>query len=352
MHFFYFGQIAAGTFALAMLLAAAAWTRLGTRDALVWCSLSAAGVVLAWPVWIAPPALAIAGVAAFRDDRRAAMKLIVMALAPAAVLVAVHAARHPGAGGILTTSGAVVAPSLAVFGAGFVACASAGAAIAAATRRGAAVLAFAIAVALEAAGLLALSRTAGSGSLYLPFKMMFLLVPAAAVLGSLALARVADIAVAGLPRARWTAAVAPVLVAGLLLQGRVPVRRQLGSITEPALAAGEWAREHLPPACVDYFSSYWLTGYWLHLDVLGNPRISARMRGETFEFRDSVGKWIEGRGLPYGFVEDLDVIPRDARVDMIAVRRFGRAAVVRNLRPAPCTETPPPLWTLAGAHER
>jgi hypothetical protein len=182
--------------------------------------------------------------------------------------------------------------------------------------------------------------------------MMFLLVPLGAVLGSLALARVADVVISRVPRARWIAAVAPMLVAGLLLGGRLPVRRQKGSITEPALAAGEWARDHLPSACIDYFSSYWLTGFWLHFDVLGNPRVSERMRTETFEFRDSVGKWIEGRGLPYAFVEDLDLVPKDARVDMAAVQRFGRAALVRNLRPAPCQDTPPSLWTLTGAHER
>ena len=57
------------------------------------------------------------------------------------------------------------------------------------------------------------------------------------------------------------------------------------------------------------------------------------MRTESFEFRDSVGKWIQGRGLPYAIVEDLAAVPRDARVDMIPLRRFGPAAVVRNARP-------------------
>src|SRR5262249_174250 len=172
-----------------------------------------------------------------------------------------------------------------------------------------------------------------------PFKMLFLLVPAAAVLGSLALARVAEAVLTGWPRVRWTAAVVPVLVAATLVRGRVPTRPEHGSLTEPALAAGEWARDHVPSAGVDYFSTYWLTASWRHCDVLGNPRISERARTETFEFRDSVGKWIEGHGLPYGFVEDLDLMPKDARVDMTAVQRFGRAAIVRNLRPAPCAET-------------
>ena len=213
-------------------------------------------------------------------------------------------------------------------------------------------IAFAAAVVLECAGLVALNHAAGSSSLYLPYKMIFLLVPPAAVLGSFALARVADATLLRLPRARWLAAIVPVLVAVALAWGRVPTRRQHGSITEPALAAGEWAREHVPSACVDYFSSYWLTGYWLHLDVLGNPRVSERMRGETFEFRDTVGKWIEGRGLPYAFVEDFDRVPRDARVDMAIVQRFDGAAIVRNIRPARCSDSSPSLWALVSPHER
>jgi hypothetical protein len=84
------------------------------------------------------------------------------------------------------------------------------------------------------------------------------------------------------------------------------------------------ARDHLRRECVDYFSRHWLTGYWLHLDVLGNPRVSDRMRVETFDFPDVVGKWIEGKGLPYAIVENLAAIPRDARADMLRSSPFPR----------------------------
>jgi hypothetical protein len=75
------------------------------------------------------------------------------------------------------------------------------------------------------------------------------------------------------------------------------------------------------------------------------------MRTETFEFTDTVGKWIEGRGLPYAFVEDVDAVPRDAREDMTVVRGFGRAAIVRNRRPSTCDGAPPSLWRLVARHE-
>ena len=86
----------------------------------------------------------------------------------------------------------------------------------------------------------------------------------------------------------------------------------------------------MPPACVDYFSSYWLTGYWLHLDVLGNPRLSGRMRQETFDFPDVAAKWIEGRGLPYAIVEDMQAIPRELRPNMEPLYQRGAFVLVRN----------------------
>jgi len=67
------------------------------------------------------------------------------------------------------------------------------------------------------------------------------------------------------------------------------------------------------------------------------------MRTETFEFPDTAGKWLEGRGLPYAIVEDLSAIPRDVRVDMEVLRDFPPSAVVQNLRarvPVPARETP------------
>jgi hypothetical protein len=162
-----------------------------------------------------------------------------------------------------------------------------------------------------------------------------------AVLGALALATATAAIASKLPPVRSAAPAVPLLIAALLAGGRMPAKRQKSPISESALAAGLWARDTLPPGCIDYFSKHWLTGYWLHLDVLGNPRVSDRMRAETFEFPDTVGKWIQGKGLPYAIVEDFAEIPRDARVDMIPVREFGRSAIVKNTRPAPAPGADP-----------
>jgi hypothetical protein len=181
-----------------------------------------------------------------------------------------------------------------------------------------------------------LAVRAGAEGFYLPFKMMYLAVFPAAVLGGAVLIVVAEYVSVRWPRARPVAGLVPVVIAVALAVGRVPVARQKSPISLPAYRAGVWARDHVNPACVDYFTTHWLTGYWLHLDVLANPRLSDRMRAETFEFRDTAGKWLEGRGLPYAIVEDLAAIPHELRPDLAVVTSFPSFALVHNLHAAAC----------------
>ena len=184
--------------------------------------------------------------------------------------------------------------------------------------------------------LAALAARAGANRFYMAFMMMSLAVFPAAVLGGVALMWIAAVVTSRRSALASAASYAPIVVAVLLLAGRAPLSRQTGPIVPAARDAAVWVRERTSPECVDYFTAHWLTGYWLHLDVLGNPRVSDRMRAETFEFRDTVGKWIEGRGLPYGIVEDLSGLPRELRPDVTPVHRVGRFVVIRNHRPARC----------------
>jgi hypothetical protein len=294
-------------------------------------------VFLSWPVWLGPP-IATLGFAlrVARVSWRARMVAAAVAILPIAIAVAVHSMQHAAEGRILAASGTVTSPSVAAFGAGFLLCAIAGAVLSVRLRAARPVAVFLAVTLLQSLALAALATRAGSGSFYMAFKMVYLAVFPAAVLGALALmwvsARLASRRAALAP----ASAFAPLVVAVLLLVGRVPVSRQVGPIVPSAHDAAVWVRARTAPACVDYFTAHWLTGYWLHLDVLGNPRVSDRMRAETFEFRDTVGKWIEGRGLPYGIVEDLSALPRELRPDVTPVHRAGRFVVIRNHRPAPC----------------
>ena len=340
--FYFYSQVVSETFAMAMVLAAVNWARTGERRQLWLAAVCGVGVFLSWPVWLGPALAAVflailAGAPAWRA-RFAAAAIVTV---PIAVFGILHASTHAAGAAIIGSSGAVTRPSAANIGVAFAALALVGAMLAVRavpSRPVAALLAVTI---LQALALAALDWRAGSTSFYMPLKMVYLAVLPSAVLGALALASAIAAVSFRWPRVRRAMALVPLAVAVLLARGRIPVTRQHGPISEPSLAAGLWARGAVPPGCVDYFSRHWLTGYWLHLDVLGNPRLSDRMRAETFDFPDVVGKWIAGKGLPYAIVEDYAAVPRDARVDMLVLREFPPAAVVRNRRPAPDSGSDP-----------
>jgi hypothetical protein len=336
--FYFYAQVVSETFALAMVLTGLAWSR--TRQArYLWLTAAGGvGVVLSWPVWIVPALGAVAvAILSAATVLRARLVAIAIAGVPVAFFILLHAATHPGSASIIGSSGAVIRPSAETLGIGFVALGVAGAVLAvrgAMARPIAVLLALAILQSLAIAVLDARrAMTSASPGFYMSFKMVYLAVLPCAVLGALALGRAADALVSRVPLIRRVAPVAPLLVASLLAHGRFPLQRQHSPITASSLAAGLWARSALPPECIDYFSRHWLTGYWLHLDVLGNPRLSDRMRVETFDFPDVVGAWIQGKGRPYAIVEDLDAVPRDARADMRPLHAFPPSAVVKNVRP-------------------
>ena len=334
-HFYFYAQVVSETLAIAMVLAAMTWARTGARRHLWLASACATGVFLSWPVWIGPALAAVFTVVlAVSPSARARIGAAAIVAAPMAVFALLHASAHPGGAAIVSSSGAVTRPSAATVGVAFAGLGLIGATLAvrvAAARPAAVLLAVTV---LQALALAVLDWRAGSTSFYLPLKMVYLAVLPCACLGALALAVAGTTIASRLPVLRRVVPLVPLVAAVLLARGRMPMTRQHGPITEPSLAAGLWARGAVPPGCVDYFSRHWLTGYWLHLDVLGNPRLSDRMRAETFDFPDVVGKWILGKGLPYAIVEDLAAVPRDARVDMRVLREFPPAALVQNTRPA------------------
>jgi hypothetical protein len=332
--FFFFAQVVSETFALALVLAIVNWTREG-RPREVWLAAAGAvGVFLSWPVWLGPAlaAAAIAIACASLPVRARALAAAIV-IAPMAVVAILHTSTHAAGAAIIGSSGAVTRPSFANIGVGFAALGAIGLVLGVRVAAARPVAVLFVAVMMQGLALGALDWRAGSTSFYMPLKMVYLAVLPCAVLGALALAVASATISSRVPRAHRVAALVPLVLAVLLARGRFPLKRQHGPISEPSLAAGTWARGAIPPGCVDYFSRHWLTGYWLHLDVLGNPRLSDRMRAETFEMNDTVGKWIEGRGLPYAIVEDLAAVPRDARSDMITLQTFGPAAVVKNARP-------------------
>jgi hypothetical protein len=112
------------------------------------------------------------------------------------------------------------------------------------------------------------------------------------------------------------------------------------AISAPLYAAGGWARANLPPACIEYLVGDDETAYWLHLAVLGNPRVWDRTGDNaTYEPTGAVIRWLTPGGLPYA-IADLPALPRDVREELEIVRQFGPAAIVRRKGPSSCTDLP------------
>ena len=84
-------------------------------------------------------------------------------------------------------------------------------------------------------------------------------------------------------------------------------------VSNELFAAGLWARTHVPVGCVDYLVGNEYTAYWLHLAVLGNPRISSRTGDDdTFLTQPSMARWLAPR-LPLCDREPGDPARRDSR---------------------------------------
>jgi hypothetical protein len=113
-------------------------------------------------------------------------------------------------------------------------------------------------------------------------------------------------------------------------------------VSEALFRAGIWTRRYLSPACIEYLVANDYTAYWLHLAVLGNPRISARTAEDgTFETRAAIIRWLTPGGLPYAIAEPA-ALPRDVRTDLDVVVDFGTAVVVKRRGRSSCPNTQPP----------
>jgi len=338
-HSSYLAQVASETFAVAMWWAAMAWNdEPGPMPALI-AGIAGAATFLTWPVWIGPTTLLFAALVVVRRDVGLAERARDAAIAcgPPAIVAAVYAAQRAGAASIAATTGFALRPTLTTVGVPFALLAGVGVGVSLVRRVARTNLVLLAAIGLQAAALFALARTRGAETPYLSLKMFYLAVYPLAVAGAIAVDTLLRVARRGHPRvvrAAWTVAIAFALVVGRDLL-RMPRPRPV--VSDELRDAGRWTRGHLPTECVDYLMADDDTGYWLHLAVLGNPRDSPRATSsETFEPSKALVRWVLPDGLPYAIVEDLDALPKDIREHVDVLARFGRAAVVRRRRSAPC----------------
>jgi hypothetical protein len=339
----YVAQVVSELFAVAMWWATIAWDERPSARAAVLFGIAGAGAFLTWPVWVGPPVLVFLAIVGMRAGltSRVRFRTLVAGLLPIAIVAAVHAVGRLAWAGIVRTDADVPLPALGDFNLVFVILATAGCAALAATRAGRSTALLIVACALQAAALFVAAKASGAKVPYMAIKMAYLSIYPLASGGAVALALVWQASSGSLQSWRaskwlpWAFAALSISAAGLWA-ARAP--RQHPTVSESLFLAGRWARDNVEPACVDYVVRDDNTAYWLHLAVLGNPRMSARTADDsTFSTTAAIVRWINPGGLPYGVV-DLGTIPKDVLESTEVLARFGSAAVVKRRGLSACAD--------------
>ncbi len=340
MHDSYLAQVVSELFAVTMWLAVICWDQQPSLGLAAVFAVAGLATFLTWPVWTGPTIVTLIAVVLLHRERSLSdrLKQIVLAAVPIVLIGAVYVfGRIGGASAMAGTAGAVLTPSPATLGWLFLPIGIAGAVVAAMDSRARTVPILLGAIGLQAAVLAFVARTAAAP--YLALKMVYLAVYPLGVAGACAssvlLLRVTE----RLRAARAFHACGWLLPIALLIPvGRsfLATPRATPVISDALNDAGRWAREHVPPACVDYLMSDDDSAYWLHLVVLGNPRASARsLNSDSFDPQKALVRWVLPGGLPYAITDRFEALPKDIRENVDVLVRFGSAAVVKRRGASP-----------------
>ena len=342
----FLSQVVSELFAVAMWWALVVWDETPSAELLALFGLFGVAAFLTWPLWIGPLVLTLAAIVLLHRERSWKQRLqdLTIAVGPIALVAAAYALQrkvygfdmvHAVGFAVWPTPRTLTWPFIFLSVPAFVW------SLRRARTRIAAVLF--LAVLLQAAALIVTGLNSGATTPYLTLKMAYLAIYPLAVSGAVLMAMAWGEVMrspADTPRWVWLTVIAStlgVLVQALHTVAYPPAHKPV--VTQPVFLAGDWARTHVPPACVDYLVADGYTGYWLHLAVLGNPRAAGRaLENDTFEPSKAIVRWILPAGLPYAIAGDFDALPRDIRTSVDVLARFGPAAVVQRRGSATCAD--------------
>jgi hypothetical protein len=350
----FIAQVVAELFVLSMWWMTVVWDASEDPKLCVAFGFAGAAAFLTWPVYVGPPLLAFAIVVLMRGDLPVQLRLkhLLMAYVPFGIFAVSFLVGRLGWLQLAGTGGSAPTPTIAAYGVPLAVLAIGGVALAAVRRQARTTFVFTIAVIIQIVALLVLAARSGAPQPYMALKMFYLLLwpmSACAALAILELWRLVRSAIDRDSRfigsketaAAWGVCAALALMVGKpLWQNPKLLHPRAAAISEPLAEAGAWARQNVQPECVEYLVGDEETAYWLHLAVLGNPRMSSRTGDNaTFEPQQALLRWLSPGGLPYA-IADLAAVPRDVRDEFDVVRAFGTAAVVRRKGPSNCSAQP------------
>lgn len=358
----YLAQVVSELFAVAMWLAIVHWTEQPSPRFALLIAVCGVATFLTWPVALGPVlVLAVVTIVCGSDLsllERARYLLLVML--PILFVAALHTRGRTGALAIVGVAGYVAYPRIDLFGSLFLAAAVIGIIASLLDRSRRTVAMLLATIALQSAALLIVARRAGAARPYMALKMFYLAIYPMAVAGSVALARGISVLQttigrahrmesirknlfpARLSRLSYASIVAWATVIGLAVSAaRLVIRmpRLRPAVSQPLFLAGDWARTNLKPGCVDYVVDDVFSAYWLHIAVLRNARAAPRsVDDDTYQPEKQRIRWVEPDGLPYAITGDFDRLPKDVRVNVDLVARFGPAAIIKRRGRATCGE--------------
>jgi hypothetical protein len=340
----FLAQVFAELFAVAMWWTLVIWDTRPSSIAMMLFAAAGAATFLTWPMWIGPPVVALVAAVVVRGDLpwRKRFRHVAIALGPMLVIGAVHFARSSDWLRIAATSGGVVQPSIDAFGTPFVVFAGVGVLASLRQRAARTTLLLVLATLVQSAALFAVARSAGATTPYMAYKMFYLLVYPLAALCACGMGVVIALALKRAPHAGGVAAAGAWL---LLLVTAAATREQFqelrlrpAAVSHDLAVAGRWARANMEAACFEYLVPNADMAYWLHLAVLGNPRMTERTADDnTFDPSRNVLRWMQPGGLPYAIVH-LPTASKDVFRDADRIEEFGTAAILRRTGPAACPD--------------
>jgi hypothetical protein len=346
---FFYAQVVSETFAIAMLWTVVAWDQQPSDGLAVFFAGCGIALFLTWPQWLPMPVGALCVVVMLRRDLALAHKLrcLFLSVAPIALVVRAYTAPRLHAtgilnadGGILAANGGVVSPPRWLLSHWALLPCLLLLIWSLSSRRTLPIALFVTVWALETAALFAFDAHHHVATFYEGYKMFYLLPYPVAVLSAAALDSIGDrleefgpYRFAGLPLA---VAVAALVLLGAIRAWPEELRTHRLRLRESIYECGLWVKSHLPGTCVDYGFKP-LENYWVHVEILGNPRRSSRA--------DSIEDGKPGPDLPYVIGDFPGSYP-------VALHRCGLVAVVQRAQTDSCPAQPTPIDQLILAPRR
>jgi len=323
-------------FAVAAWWAIAQWDDRPSTIGAIAIAIFLVATFLSWPIWIGPPLLVFFALllksAAAQEVPPSRIAPFATVVVPLLAIFLVHSWNRWGWIVIVRTSGAVLHPSLESLGWLLPLLAAIGIVFSLSDRRARVTIVLLMAIVLQAVTLFAIAKAQGADTPYMAFKMVYLAIYPAVVLGAFAIANPERVRLARRREPDQSKGALGWVIAALLVILVVrPVLNAPRSIPVVDLdlnAAGQWLRANGGGTCSDYLVADAETAYWLHLAVLGNPRSTERMRElDRYDPRAAMAPWITAEGRSYA-IADLRLLPAEVRSRVQIVTQIGNAAVI------------------------